>query len=189
MAKLLLLSFALITLIGWSSSAKRRARVLKEPTTIDRMQISPNMEVVREPFHQFIEKTPIIPPFQRELDEDRLKQFYEIIVEHNEKQLRDDPVPCLHALSIGEYDGQFHIIDGQHRFRALEQFYNDHNGSVQFNIVYFLRRILNQSALLGYFMYRLFAYCYAPVLDFLMPCLLLMWLILYILLLCLLYAP
>lgn len=88
--------------------------------------IHSDIQYCKEPFKSFKSKPIKVPSVQREYVEQRVTHFFNMIQSHYEghcKGKNKDRVPYFGELSIGLLDGNYQIIDGQHRYRALTRYY------------------------------------------------------------------
>jgi hypothetical protein len=101
-------------------------------------QITKKDKIIIKNFKNFInEEKPIIPIYQREFIEERINYFYNIIIKYviknKEEELKDYPVPFLNMIYCSKYENKVYILDGQHRYKAYLQYYNE--TQKDFNII------------------------------------------------------
>lgn len=123
---------------GWLGGT---AEVKLGPRTVSRIEY----------FSAFLKRQPKVPTMQRAFTEERVDEFKQTIQEYVDTPFATEefPVPFLNYIHMGLLGKDFYIIDGQHRFRALEIFYNEHK--VDFKIPYVERTCENVGELKRYF--------------------------------------
>lgn len=139
------------TVIGFKQKQHQPAQPLAQ--SID---IYTGISFVHERFQDLLNRSPTTPGFQRTLNDERLANFTEKIQGHT-KLLQDNdtsvalgiPVPYLGILSIAVLDNKYFIVDGQHRFQALRDYYD--LMKIDFDISYILRHFQHSSDLKRYF--------------------------------------
>lgn len=124
------------------------------------IEVSPNQVMRIESFKYFCETyKPSTPQFQREPLQERIDSLYGIILDYrdtliennNFQELEKYPVPFLNFLHVGVHNNEYKILDGQHRFRALLQFYLDHDKDIDFNIWYVLKKCDSINSMIKYY--------------------------------------
>jgi hypothetical protein len=94
--------------------------IIKPPETVE-IQLHSSKKMVYLSFDRLLnEWNPCIPSIQRTQDEDRVQYFFDIL---NNFYHEFDEVYDLNVISVAQYYGRYFILDGQHRFEALKQFY------------------------------------------------------------------
>lgn len=96
---------------------------------------------------------PKVPPMQREVVQERIDEFYRQILQYRGVTSCDDlrkfPVPFLNFIHIAKFQKDFYIMDGQHRYRAYDKYYNA--SGIDFNIAYVLTECKDKTELKAYF--------------------------------------
>lgn len=91
------------------------------PPNMIEISLNLSKKLVYIPFYQFMtEWNPSIPTIQRTLDEDRVQYFFDTL---NNYYHEFDEVYDMNVISVAKYNHRYFILDGQHRFEALKQFY------------------------------------------------------------------
>lgn len=122
-----------------------------------KQEIYSNIYIIIEPFSQFLLHKLQIPDIQRIIVQERIDEYVQKIQDHYEDYQQGkhkELIPYLGLLSIGMIDTQYNILDGQHRFRAYESFYNKYKtntSSIDFNIQYSLKICQSSEEILQYF--------------------------------------
>lgn len=105
------------------------------------VEIYSDISFVSESFRFFLKKKIKVPDIQRIATQERIDEYVQKIVSHYEICKNDsnrEPIPYLGCISIGLIDDTYNILDGQHRYRALSDFYIMKNETVDFNITHHL---------------------------------------------------
>jgi 5-methylcytosine-specific restriction endonuclease McrA len=86
-------------------------------------EIYPGITLMTEPFRVFQAKDPRTD-MQRGQNDDYVTKYYNVILGHRRGMgaAGGAPVPYLGEMSVGICGGKYHILDGQHRYRAFEMF-------------------------------------------------------------------
>jgi len=123
---------------------------------VQSIDIYTGISFVHERFQDLLKRYPTTPGFQRTLNDERLANFTEKIHGHMKLLHENDtsvalskPVPYLGILSIAVLDNKYFIVDGQHRFQALSDYYD--TTKTDFNISYILRHFQYSPDIKRYF--------------------------------------
>lgn len=134
---------------------KQKQHQLAQPLA-QSLDIYTGISFVHERFQDLLKRSPTTPGFQRTLNDERLANFTEKIQGHTKLLQANDtsaalgkPVPYLGILSIAVLDNKYFIVDGQHRFQALSDYYD--TMKTDFNISYILRHFQHSSDIKRYF--------------------------------------
>ncbi len=94
--------------------------------------------------------TPIIPTIQRSYIEERVEYFYNQLVNYSTKY---NELYNLNPIHLAEFNGQYFILDGQHRYMAYKKFYNEYflKNNMDFNITLINRECNDYDDLKRYF--------------------------------------
>ena len=118
---------------------------------INKIELNSRTSFYLMSFQYFLQHNPQIPDIQREYVEERVEYFFQHLEKYMEvyKELY-----YLNPLHIGEYQGSFYIIDGQHRFMAYKRFYEKYCERVEgdFQITVIHRYCESEDDLRSYFM-------------------------------------
>lgn len=85
-----------------------------------------------ENIKDFIKRDPQIPMCQRQFIDERVNEIYEKIVKDQNKEYI---IPYLGFIHCGMYNRKIYILDGQHRYRAYQKYYKEHDKNFRINYV------------------------------------------------------
>jgi len=130
---------------NWNPSAVLGVRVAQQNI----VECYNGITFVKESYKDFRTRNIKIPNIQRQIDDERVYQFYSKIVKGFSAS-ETKSLPYLGILTIGELDNTFQILDGQHRFRAYEKFSNNYN-FIEFEVLYVRHACRNTEELVEIF--------------------------------------
>jgi 5-methylcytosine-specific restriction endonuclease McrA len=105
------------------------------------LNINNNTSFSNELFETFLSKNPVIPTCQREYIEERVQDFYNKLLNNDNKYLG--------IIHCGIFDNNLYILDGQHRYLAYKRYYHDTN--TKFTIPYITKICNSKDELKQYF--------------------------------------
>lgn len=121
---------------------------------LPRYHVGLNTKIVHESFRRLQRiRHPRPADIQREYTTERVNYFYDKIMryrrETDEQSLSKFPVPFFNAIHIAQHRGEFHVIDGQHRYFAYDRFFSE--SGIDFNLLYVLYECSSSEQLQRYF--------------------------------------
>mmetsp|Transcript_24957 Transcript_24957/g.41592 ORF Transcript_24957/g.41592 Transcript_24957/m.41592 type:complete len:210 (+) Transcript_24957:62-691(+) len=149
------LTIVVLVIVTYGNGKKSVNRSPSRQTRTQEVVIHRNTIFRKEPFSSFLARNPVVPEFQRSLDESRVQHFVDKIQKYEEHSTPEHPIPFLNALQVGAYNDTLVVLDGQHRYRAMERYYNNYyevnqNERCQemkndFNVIYIVRQSIKSN--------------------------------------------